>query len=282
MPVEWIDEAGIKQSDVYPGFYSRLKEESSDADRFELLVQRAKKIDTGDDYDFDGNLTPYHAKMILLYHLENSLREKYENAPQKAKAILDEVASKLHLKADYSGKVKTSQWEWVIPHDGFVLGATGTQIDNLLKSSVSPSTISGTGVDCATFVHKMLLGSDYNELRKMGRMTSAGIATGGQLKSIAHLEPIGSDNVSKLSPGDLIVKRPKNDPIGHVEVIVGFEGDPPQIVTVSAGGGYQRTVLKTKHDIYPNQPNSCGEDNYFRESESENNYYRAFLKRGPQ
>lgn len=280
IPVEWVDENGVKQSDVYPGFYTRLKEEATDEDRFQELVRRAKKADNGDDYDFDGNLTPYHSKMILLYHLENSIRNKYESQPAKANAVLNELASKLHLKADFSGKGQGSQWEWVIPHDGFVLAANNSQINNLLKPSVSPSATNGTGVDCATYVHKMLLGSGYSELKKIGRMTSAGIATGGQLKNVATIERIKASTITKLGPGDLIVKRPKGDPVGHVEVVVGFEGDPPQIVTVSAAGGYQRTVVKRKHDLFPNQPHSCGEDNYF--SESESNYYRATLKRGPK
>lgn len=280
IPVEWVDDEGVTQSDVYPGFYTRLKQESTDSQRFHELVRRAKQIDTADEEDFDGNLTPYHSKMILIYHLENSLREKYKSQPGKAEAVLNELAAKLNLKADLSGKGQATQWQWIIPHDGFVLGANRRQIDNLLKLEISPSAADGTGVDCATFVHQMLLGSRYKELAKSGRMTSGGIATGGQLKSITDLAPLNSRNASLLSPGDIIVKRPPDDPVGHVEIVVGYEGDPPQIVTVSADGGYQRTVVKRKHDVFPEQPQTCGELNYF--SESDSRYYRATLKRGPK
>lgn len=279
--VPWVDTNGSPHNDFYEGFHSRLKREKSDSDRFQLLVQRAQKVDDDNDVEFDSNLTPYHSKMILLYHFENQIRKKYEKDPLKAENILNEVATKLHLKVDFSHTKGKSLWRWIIPHDGFVLGAHQNQILNLLKSESASNSPNGTGVDCATYVHQMLNGTGYKNLAQGQRMTTAGIATGGQLDGIAKLQRIKTETISEIQPGDLIVKREKNESVGHVEIVVGYEGDPPQLVTISASGGYQRTVFKKRINIFPNQPHSCSKDNYFMEH-GEMTYYLAKLKKGPK
>lgn len=279
---EYYDRAGKKHRDVELGIFSRLQREKSDSDRFKELVSRAHQIDPGVDDAYDGNLTPYHSKMILLYALVDRIQKKYISNPARADQILNTLARNLKLKADFTTSGPT-QWKWIIPHDGFTLGASFGQMRNLLDMPGSAESEkkggTGSGIDCATFVQKVLEKSGFYHLPSGQRLTSAKVVEGA-LNPIGKIQILSPGNMKQIAPGDLIIEREPQDPdgIGHVQIVVGYEGDPPNLVVVSAEGGYHRSLIKRLISIFPNQPNSCSKDNYFSLN-SENQYYRLHINK---
>ncbi len=266
------------KEDIYPGYKSVLAKLSNDKERFNELVKRASQIDSGHEEDFSGNLTPYHSKQLLLYHLDNFVSTKYKSNPIMGESILNGLANKLNLKIDTSKNNKAT-WSSIIAHDGFMLGANPNQMLNLLsKDSKTETQKSGTGIDCATYVQNILKQVGYSI---DGRLTSYGISSKGQLNNIAKVEKIDSDTTSSLMPGDLVITRSLDDPIGHVQIVVGFEGDPPELVVISAEGGYQRGIVKRKINLYEIQPTYCGERNYYNSNQDDHVYYKATLKKAP-
>lgn len=232
-----------------------------DGDRFRYLLERAQMSDDGQaDLNY-GNITPYHAKLILLYNAVGKVQEKYRDNPGEADRVLNELARGLELKALVPSKTNEPLWKTFIPHDGFVFGAYPSQIRTLIAGpdQGKVKTTFGAGADCSTFIQRSLdlATGCFSDYGAKGRLTSEGIVK-GQLKEVASLEPLDRSSARRVSPGDLLIARDEDDPIGHTVIIVGYSSDsPPGLLAVSAEGGYQRTVVLRKIDLFPNAPSDC-------------------------
>lgn len=271
------------------GMYNRLLQEPNDQSRFALLLQRAYEMDASDGSDVDGFLTSYHAKMLLLYYIDNQIHAKLP--PAEARRALNELARSLQLKLDYTPGGEPTQWRYIIPHNGFVLGATDQQIANLWATSFKPGDDAGvgTGTDCTTFLQSNLARYGYpvsqDQIGQLdsGRILGANDVLGDFSSSPAELT---SSSARDLRPGDILVFGPSaDDHFGHAEAIVGYAtaGDPPrpQLVVVSARGGYVRGIIKETLDIYPQAPENCATDSYFSEN-PDPKVYQVRLTRPPK
>ncbi len=120
----------------------------TDEARFKFLLDRSQEEMVGGD--FEGILTPYHAKMVLYYLLD--LKAKESNLPDlKRKSILNSTAANLRLKMENG---KGSGWNNVVPHNGYVLGASGDMVNQLAHKQGMGKF--GNGIDCTAAVQETL------------------------------------------------------------------------------------------------------------------------------
>lgn len=267
------------------GMYNRLLQEPSDQRRFDLLLQRAYDMDASDGSDVDGFITSYHAKMLLLYYIDNQIHRKLPAT--EAENALNELAQQLQLKADFTPDGEPTQWKYIVPHNGFVLGATSRQVANLWAPSFKPGDDagSGTGTDCTKYYKSNLERFGYPvSSREVGEFDSGRILQKDGILSAFSSAPVRltDSNAGDLEPGDSIIFGPQpDDPFGHAEMVVGYAGDPPQPVVVSARGGYVRGIIKETVNIFPEAPKNCASDSYFSGGDAPP-AYRVRLIRPPR
>ncbi|MCK6597586.1 MAG: hypothetical protein L6Q37_04415, partial [Bdellovibrionaceae bacterium] len=261
---KWKDEYGILHEDTEDGFLSVLAKLKSNSERMQLLIKTAQQNSERGRKDFIGNLTPYHAKMLLIFHLDNLIRHKHRYDVLAVNTLLNGLAKKLNLKAHYGNS--SMLWSDIVPHDGFVIGASLNQVNNFIKNAPS-SALYGKGIDCTTFVQNILVSSGlkFLDVNTIGRLTSYGAVSKNQLQSIAKIVPLKTINdIITLTPGDLIFQREDGEDSGHVEIFAGYEGDPVKLITINASGGLYRSILKRYIDIVEDLTTfDCDKSNHF-------------------
>lgn len=260
---KWKDQNGMIHEDTEEGFLSVLKKTQNNFSKMSFLISTANENSERGHKDFEGNLTPYHAKMLIIFHLENQLILKYTQQPARYTDLLNRLAKDLILKSHYGAN--DMKWSDIVPHDGFVIGASAEQISNFIKDAPSYQKF-GRGIDCTTFVQNILITSGYNQLNQhqIGRLTSYGAVSKHQLQSIASIAPLKSLNdIMTLTPGDLILQREDGEDTGHVEIFAGFEGDPAMLVTINASGGMYRSIIKRYIDLTPELNSDCNKTSHF-------------------
>jgi hypothetical protein len=261
--------------DRTPGMKTRLAADPATGDplddrqRFELLYSRATADNVEDYQIFDGNLTSYHAKLLLFYDLDRKLHQKYANDPAHADTLLNQLASQLRYRLDFSGRDGT-RWADIVPHNGFALGATARQIEAFQTPGGAAA-----GIDCMTFVQGILRQTGYPE---PGRLSTSW-ALSSQRDPALSLERLDDRNAGSIRPGDTLIYK-DGSPEGHGEVVVGYVGDPPQLVGVSARGDYVRGLVMRRLNLYPNAPRDCGQGTMVT-TQPQTKLYRMSIEKEP-
>ncbi|MBI3555765.1 MAG: C40 family peptidase [Deltaproteobacteria bacterium] len=186
------------------------------------------------------SISPYQARMIRMYLAE---KECHKRKPALAQSLLDQTARKLRLKLNVAEPAQAT-WASIIPHDGYLMGATQQQVETLLSDNASPDA--SAGVDCSSLV-------DYTIHRDEGtrkRLKRGRTWTGGLLKNLPDTydrKRVCSEK--ELEPGDVLVYSGEHS--HHAYIFAGFEERPPyRAIIFEATGGAQRDVGYHKIDFY--------------------------------
>lgn len=264
---------------------------------YDLLVSRAQMVHIDERSQEYGTLSPYHAKMILLYRLEDAYRETFRleyDASKDPKNDRDawvnarteqEMSGLLKEMKIYTvyGPVKgeaPSLWARSIPHDGFLFSSYPDQTYEMLDhprrmSRKGQAATYGAGLDCTTFLQMTVgavYGDKYANLSTDQRLNSFKIFNSWNklaLKDVAKpytLKATGNEagtvRPADILPGDaLVAGTPGGDPndYGHGTLVLGYLNNPgpPGLAILSMRGGYNRSILLEKVYPYRNSPYRC-------------------------
>ncbi|MGZ6331740.1 MAG: hypothetical protein ACXWP5_03905 [Bdellovibrionota bacterium] len=251
--------------------------------RFEYV----RKIASAEDHeeDYPGDLTPYHAKMLLLFHLRDQIYQrnlkKFPRDPDEAYDATLEVLNRLALKLNLKRVVGTTpghEWEETIAHDGFYLSAPQPEIVNLFSGSGGPNAHKlGASVDCSTFFQQVFRGAGFKT--EVPRLSSNRILEGA-LKQLGTVTQLTAQTAQTLEAGDVLVESIKGD-VGHVLTVAGFAKDPPIMILVDAAGGYSRTIVKHQQGLFEDFPRDC-KTKFLLAPENGTTYYKFSIKKAPQ
>jgi hypothetical protein len=236
--------------EALPPIQSEQDEETAKA-RFNFLMTRAAEIDSGQHSE--GDLSPYHARMMLMSWFEDRVKAKYKKGDGRANKTLDEVGARMQLSRTtwkgYAG------WDESLFHDGYVFGASKQEYQNLFNGSAQ----SGQGVDCSTFVQNALEKLNFHDPLfatknakkesvpgRIGTPHMVGIAPGVvPQSSLTGVQVIRLCSEKDLKPGDVIVNKT------HTVIFSEYRESPrSEMFVIEATGNSSRTVREAPFDPY--------------------------------
>ncbi len=189
-------------------------------------------------------LTPFEARMVFFYHTINRYLEKAKKdriPTPEVNRKLNQMIEKLQLKFT---TYHSPNWKQVIPHDGYVLGASRRNAETLFDLPSSSETTPGSGSDCSLFIEKVL--NQLGTFMPKGRdvRTTTNTVAGGRLEEMDRFRVCSE---AELEPGDIVVTGSSlNNSIGHTFVYAGYAESKtlsdPQPRVVEAVGMSNRTV----------------------------------------
>jgi cell wall-associated NlpC family hydrolase len=205
-------------------------------------------------------LSRYQARMIRLFAAENACRAK--KSKSEADKIMNELAHDLKLKVnvkdpqDETPKVEVkdpqnASWADIIPHDGYVMGASMLETESLFVSDYIGADVS-VGVDCSALVqHALNKAVDGKMWDDKPRMYTAGMVKSPPVDM--NVERVCSE--TQLQPGDVLAFNKNGH--GHTYIFAGYSNIAPHNpIIFEATGGAQRDVDFHQVNFYDND-DSC-------------------------
>ncbi len=226
-------------------FNQALTRVASAHDPLGYLLERMSRSWVKEEMDSSDVLTPYYAKLVLFYNLAYHIYEKKRGSEGDLQAVIREM----ELKARYPN---SRGFDFLI-HDGYVLGATQSQIENMFSSDRSDGRW-GVGSDCSTFYQRSLVvaGHSAADWDNIGRMTVASLKDSWSSK-LGRLTPIRTPaDLASLVPGDGIL-HVNGGGINHITIFVGFSALKGSVVQIDASGGDYRNLGVRASPVFENE-----------------------------
>lgn len=222
------------QKDYGEKFKPYLEVQPNDESRFLLLVNLSKNKN---DKFFSNRLTPYYARMILLFALAGKMNntERVQLAKRLQLKFDIRTMQVRPLKEEALGEVP---WEKLLFHDGYVFGASRKD-SKLLYTSSSPKLSMGT--DCSITFQLAYEAVGYTPRLFGVRLTTDNMNPGKE--GLFQVTPLCSEK--DLEYGDGILQE------GHIRLFVGYNNTKErQLMIVEAAGGNSRDVHHKPFEVY--------------------------------
>lgn len=183
-----------------------------------------------------SKLSQYYARMILMFYAARRLEKSDRD---QARNKLNVFARKLQLKYNVDEKNKTTLWENMIFHDGYVFGADSKMSQRLFET-VQPWASSGA--DCSTFIQTVVENPNKKGLGA-NRTNTGAMMKKDWNSAIFETKQLCSEK--DLEPGDIVVLN------GHTFYFFGYSPYPPhQMLVLEAVGVNYRRVQIRSFDLY--------------------------------
>ena len=226
------------------------KLETNPAKFYWFLVARAAEYSPQEGQEIPS-LTPYYAKILLLY----SLQVRLSATGASGKRTLDALAQRLHLKADITPNSTPNssrddpQFSNTVFSNGYLLGALKSQSKNLNGSGQSDASEAVT--DCTSFLQLLLDKIGYHV---RGKLWSGSYT---EVPMFRNHSSLGED--LSIKAGDIIFLHKGED--GHAMVVVGFTPETPtslpQPIVIDAIGNSTRGLRIQPLQIFTLNKEGC-------------------------
>lgn len=253
--------SGIAAPAARGGAY-RLESELADIpeDRlWDFLVRRASAYDEGRrERDDHPAISPFEARTILLYHTINTYRAEKARKRARAsvvKAKLDTLTGGLQLKFT---TLYSPSWDQIIPHDGYVLGASARDTRSLLDLPGNDNPTAGNGTDCSGFIQFVL-----NQLDTFKTQDPTDKYGTNALRTM-HPDEMDAFRVcseEELQPGDVLIQPGAGrSGIGHTFIFSGYArgkvSQDSEFRIIEAVGADARTIREASWGVLKGEPST--------------------------